>query len=652
MRCVLLPAQATATAGRATAVARRYVGTGVVVMLAATLLAVGLPPSPASAAPDAGDFAPRQTVHTYPRVISATHQAEVVAGADGSTVVAFLVGYSGYVSVRAPGATTWGRAVQVTEGTVYDPALAVGDDGTVAVGWSRPGTGVQLTVRPAGATRWEAPVNLSGTQHQVAVAPAGVVTVVASGYRFQTSDYQLQSWRRPAGRNKTFAGPTVFSPGIGNARLPDLRVDRAGRPVVAWANETDAGRHDQVRVAIGSTRRNTWPTQEVVASAAGSWTDVRSPSVAPGSDGSLTVAYARDQSGGTHRVDARVRSASGSWGSNAELRSTSTLRPTYVQAVTTGDGTTVVVWSDDGAMKARHRNPGAAGWAGSTVTLGSAGTLPGQIARAIDLAGGPGATAVATWGNHANQQNGEVRVRQFEAGAWSSSYVLSETVADADWHTWGMAAAIDPAGRQTVIWGRQRIPDGNAGKPTLSVRSTDVPPVTVRGAARIAGRPRVGAPLTCDADFTGARSVTYQWRRGGATVGRARVYRPAAPDRGRTLVCTATGRNAHGGTSTTSTPGARVALGAAPNATRTPAITGRKTVGRKVAVASVRWRPAPSRLAYQWLRNGRKVTGKAGTRRTYLVSRADRGRTLQVRVTAILPGHAKGSVVSRKVRIR
>lgn len=621
-------------------------------LLTSMLLTVGSG-VPARGAPAAGDFAGRQTVHTYPSVLGATHQAEVASGVDGTTVVAFVVGSSGYVSVRTPGATAWRPAVKVTDSNVYDPDLAIGEDGSIAVAWARPGTGVQVSVRTASSAAWEEPVDLSGTQHQVAVAPNGVVTVVASGYRYQTANYQLQSWRRPTGRNKSFAGPTVVSPGIGHARTPDLLVDRSGRPAVAWSNEVGNGRHDQIRLAIGTTNRNTWPTQEVAAQIAGSWTDVHTPALAAGPDGSFTVAYARDHSNGSHRVDARVRSRGGAWAANADLGPSAGSAMSQVQAVTTGNGTTVVGWSESGVMRSRYRDPGAAGWAGSAVTLGTAGTLPPQLAQGtLRLAGGPGATAVATWGNHTNQQNGEVRVRQFQGGSWSSAYVLSETVGDPDWHTWGMTATIDPGGRQTVVWARQRIPDGNAGKPTLSARSTVVPPVTVRRGARVVGKPRVGSPLTCDAGFTNARTLTYQWRRGNAAVSQARVYRPKAVDRGRRLTCAATGRNSHGQVTTTSPASGKVATGAAPKARKRPAIKGRKAVGATLRAAGVRWTPAPDRLRYQWLRNGRKIGGKAGKSTTYLVRRTDRGQRIQIRITALLPGHAKGSVASRKVRIR
>lgn len=638
-----------------TSFGRRLVSALLTVVLTTAMLLVAGSNTQVHGAPAAGDFEPRQTIHTYPSVIGATHQAEVATGPDGTTVAAFVVGSSGYVSLRAAGSTAWGQAVKVTDRTVYEPELAIGADGTTVVGWALPGSGVQMSIRPGGSGTWEPPVEVEGTQHQVAVSPSGVATVVSSRYVYSSEGghYRLQSWRRPAGAGTDFAGPATISPAIGQARTPDLVIDPAGRPVVTWSNEIGSGHHDQVRLAIGAATTNTWPTQEVVTQIAGNWTDVHTASVTAGPDGSLTVAYARDHSNGDHRVDARVRTSAGGWGANAELRPIATPRVSQVQAVTTGNGTTVVAWSDQGTMKARHRGPGATTWSGSAVTLGDSGTLPPQMEDGtLSLAGGPDADAVATWSNHANQSNGEVRVRQFQSGSWSTAYVLSEGVGNADWNSTAPVASIGPGGRQTVIWRRQHVPNGNVDTPTLSARSTAVPPVLLRAAARVAGRPRVGEPLACAAAFANAASVAYTWQRGSAVVGRASHYRPVAADRGRRLSCVAVGANAHGSVETHSADSAPVSSGAAPKATKRPKIKGQKRVGRKIKATAGRWSPSADRLIFQWFRAGKKVKGKAGKRKVYRVRRTDRGKKLQVKVVAVRAGHAKGSVRSKKVTIR
>lgn len=70
-------------------------------------------------------------------------------------------------------------------------------------------------------------------------------------------------------------------------------------------------------------------------------------------------------------------------------------------------------------------------------------------------------------------------------------------------------------------------------------------------------------------------------------------------------------------------------------------------VGAKVA--------APAKVAgatsvrYQWLRNGKAI--RRATKRTYRITRADRGRKLAVRLTLTLPGGAKKTVTSKAVKV-
>lgn len=61
-------------------------------------------------------------------------------------------------------------------------------------------------------------------------------------------------------------------------------------------------------------------------------------------------------------------------------------------------------------------------------------------------------------------------------------------------------------------------------------------------------------------------------------------------------------------------------------------VTGTARAGHRLtAVASV-WRPAPQRIAYRWLRDGRSITG--ATHRTYVLRARDAGHRITVRATA------------------
>jgi hypothetical protein len=70
--------------------------------------------------------------------------------------------------------------------------------------------------------------------------------------------------------------------------------------------------------------------------------------------------------------------------------------------------------------------------------------------------------------------------------------------------------------------------------------------------------------------------------------------------------------------------------------------------GRRVTVGPLAWRDA-TRISYRWLRNGRPIRG--ATRAVYTITRADRRRTLRLRVTAVGPG-GRVSRTSPGVRIR
>jgi hypothetical protein len=74
-----------------------------------------------------------------------------------------------------------------------------------------------------------------------------------------------------------------------------------------------------------------------------------------------------------------------------------------------------------------------------------------------------------------------------------------------------------------------------------------------------------------------------------------------------------------------------------------PAVTGTVSAGHRVTARSAGW-AAGTRLTYQWLRNGRAIGGATG--RTHLVSAADGGTHLAVRVTALGSGSSRAQTTS------
>lgn len=73
-------------------------------------------------------------------------------------------------------------------------------------------------------------------------------------------------------------------------------------------------------------------------------------------------------------------------------------------------------------------------------------------------------------------------------------------------------------------------------------------------------------------------------------------------------------------------------------------------VGRKVSALRGRWSPGPVLVRYQWLRNGHTI--KNATKRTYRISRKDRGSKLSVRITLKRPNYVTRVVRSTSHKVR
>ncbi|MFD0077803.1 glycoside hydrolase Chb [Streptomyces sp. NPDC127166] len=57
------------------------------------------------------------------------------------------------------------------------------------------------------------------------------------------------------------------------------------------------------------------------------------------------------------------------------------------------------------------------------------------------------------------------------------------------------------------------------------------------------------------------------------------------------------------------------------------------------------WTPAPTSYAYQWYANGRAISG--ATKATFVLTKAQRGLRITVRVTAYRTGHTAGVAWTR-----
>ena len=80
-----------------------------------------------------------------------------------------------------------------------------------------------------------------------------------------------------------------------------------------------------------------------------------------------------------------------------------------------------------------------------------------------------------------------------------------------------------------------------------------------------------------------------------------------------------------------------------------PRITGSRAVGRTLTADAGSWSPSPSRVSYQWKRNGIRISG--ATARTYTPTTKDAGRYLSMAVTVHRDGYADATKVSSRVGV-
>jgi hypothetical protein len=83
-----------------------------------------------------------------------------------------------------------------------------------------------------------------------------------------------------------------------------------------------------------------------------------------------------------------------------------------------------------------------------------------------------------------------------------------------------------------------------------------------------------------------------------------------------------------------------------------PKLKGKATVGKKLRVVHPTGLPQGWKVAYQWLRSGKPIKGKAAKRATYKIPDEDRGKKLTVRLVYTAPGFKPWKVttpVAKKV---
>ncbi|MDE0778958.1 MAG: hypothetical protein OSB43_21970, partial [Nocardioides sp.] len=182
----------------------------------------------------------------------------------------------------------------------------------------------------------------------------------------------------------------------------------------------------------------------------------------------------------------------------------------------------------------------------------------------------------------------------------------------------------------------------------VEVPASAAVPVANTSAPSITGSPVVGSTLTAaggawnPADVT----LTYQWLRAGAPIAdaTASTYTVSSADVGSTISVRVTAsRTGFVAVVADSSPTSAVTEPPVSN-TAVPTISGTARVGAALVASGGTWNPADVSLAFQWLRGGSPIAGATST--TYVLTPADAGSGIAVRVTATRAGFTPQEAVS------
>jgi PKD domain len=298
-----------------------------------------------------GTFGPRTLLTALDHTADAV---QLASAADGSVYAAWMDrpdGQYGPVQIRvarhAPGASWFAESVAAAPTGAGAPAIAAGEDGTVALVWSRKDNGtkkVEAAFRDAGTGTWSAPVQVGvGFGPSVAVAPDGEVLV---------------AWTRPAGDDSTdgsiangiavasrapgaaaFGAPSDLFTG-GDTLDAHAAFGPDGTATVVWDSRSYVfpGSVEQVSVATRSAGAHAFGPAEALSPPGAS---VDSPRLAVGADGTRAVAW-NDGNLGSPIVALAIGKPGRAWKRSPDLGGTAGSRAPAVAVTSTG--TTLAAW--------------------------------------------------------------------------------------------------------------------------------------------------------------------------------------------------------------------------------------------------------------------------------------------------------------------
>lgn len=187
------------------------------------------------------------------------------------------------------------------------------------------------------------------------------------------------------------------------------------------------------------------------------------------------------------------------------------------------------------------------------------------------------------------------------------------------------------------------------GGSTLRIMQTDGLDVVTPGEPKLTGSSVVGGKLVAapGAWEVGA-TLSYRWLRAGAPISGAigSTYRLTVADFGKKVSVQVTGSK--DGLVSQHQLSSSITVGAGTQTHRpTPKITGTTKVGRTLKIKK-RSYDSSVKKSYQWLRNGKAIKGSSAKKSSYKLRSADKGKRIQVKVTAKKTGFKTFTKMSKK----
>ncbi len=203
----------------------------------------------------------------------------------------------------------------------------------------------------------------------------------------------------------------------------------------------------------------------------------------------------------------------------------------------------------------------------------------------------------------------------------------------------------------------------NGASPYAASADVVVVPAPAASAPPVVSGPAgVGKHLsTTDGSWNTSATFAYQWQRcaaGGSCIpisgATAATYALVGADAGHTLKAIVTATNVAGTASSTSAASHEVV--AVPRSRSAPRISGKTSVGHRLAAGRGKWTWTPTKFRYQWLRcsasGSRCVAIKKASRATYRLAKKDAGHRLRLRVTATNAAGGRSATSRSTARVR